>query len=302
MLVYVGTNALVYSSSILTTEILYATDFSEPSRRALACARQIARRRGALLRTVHIVDLMGHNSAAPSSFTSAIEVARRSMRILRRELRLAGIRENATIIPSGSISLAIRDTAVRYRATLLIMGLHGEPGITMPTFGGNVRRLLRSAPCPVLTVGMRGPDNPAPTFERVLFVTDMSPVSVTAAQQAWPFEEEGPPVAHFAVLSPDAAQLPLPPDIPPALAPQHIVAHHQAAGLIAARAAESKVDLIVVGLRSNGYLDTLAAGSIVRAILSKSACPVLIARASGEPMASLRERFTAARDRKPAAS
>jgi nucleotide-binding universal stress UspA family protein len=293
----------VYPSSIPITEILYATDFSEPSRRALACARQIARRRGALLRALHVVDLMGHIGSTHSSFNAAIEGARRSMRIMRRELRLAGIREDSTIIPAGSISLAIRDAAVRYHSTLLVMGLHGEPSVSVPTFGGNLRRLFRSTPCPILTVGMRGPGNREPTFERVLYVTDMSADSVTAAQQAWPLDATCTPMAHFAVLPPDGAPESNPTfDVPPGLAPLRLVADQQAAVLIVAKASEDCADLIVVGLRGNGYLDTLASGAVIRAILSKATCPVLVARAAGEPLAPLRERFAAARNRKPAAS
>jgi nucleotide-binding universal stress UspA family protein len=299
---YIGADAVVYPSCIPTTEILFATDFSEPSRRALACARQIARRRGAMLRALHVVDLMSNNSAH-SSFNAAVEAARRTMRVLRRELRLGGIRENATIIPAGSVSLAIRDAAVRYRATMLIMGLHGEAGITMPTFGGNVRRLFRSTPCPLLTIGLRGPGDPAPAFERVLYITDMSAESAAAAQDAWPLDAGGAAVAHFSVLPPDADSQTAPPlDVPPALGPLRVVAHHQAAGLILAKATEASAGLIVMSFRGNGYLDTLAAASVARAILSKAACPVLVARASSEPMMSMRDRFAAARDHKTASA
>ena len=255
------------------------------------------------MRAVHVIDLMGHTASTHTSFSAAIETARRSMRIMRRELRLAGLREDSTIIPAGSVSLAIRDAAVRYHSTLLVMGLHGDPGLTIPTFGGNVRRLFRSAPCPILTIGIRGPDNPAPTFERVLFVTDMSTDSVTAAQQAWPLDTRSKPVAHFAVLPPDTApKSSAPPAFPPALAPLRVAAHDQAADLIVAASTEAAADLIVVSMRGNSYLDTLSSGSVICAILSKAPCPVLVARAGGVPMAPLRERFAAVRNRKPAAS
>lgn len=293
---------LVYSSCIPITEILYATDFSEPSRRALACARQIALRRGAYLRALHVVDLMGKTGSTHSSFNIAIESARRSMRIMRRELRLSGIREASTIIPAGSISLAIRDAAIRYKATMLIMGLHGEPGLAVPTFGSNVRRLFRTTPCPILTVGIRGPANPEPAFERIVFVNDWFADSAKAAQQAWPLGEISKPVAHFAVLPPEPAPAsPASLDVPPGLTPLRVVAHHQAAALIVASAAEVGADLIVVGMRSSDYLDTLASGSAVRAILSKAACPVLVVRAGAQSVAPLRERFAAIRRGQPEA-
>jgi len=291
----------VYASTIQTAEILYATDFSEPARRALACARQIARRRRVLLRALHVIELMGHSSGSThASFNAAIEGARRRMRIMRRELRLAGINEDSTIIPAGSISLAIRDAIVRYHCTMLVMGLHGEPGLTVPTFGGNVRRLFRTAPCPILTVGLRGPSSDEPALQRVLFVTDMFADSVTAARQAWPIDGAATPVAHFAVLPPeDAPDSSSTLEPPPGLAALRIVAHEQAARLIVAQAEENHADLVVVAMRGNGYLDTLASGSVIRAILSKAPCPVLTARAAGEPLPPLHERFAAVRDRHP---
>jgi nucleotide-binding universal stress UspA family protein len=295
-------DGVVYSSSIPNPEILFATDFSEPARRALACAKQIARRRGAFLRVLHVIDLTSHTVPAHNSFNAAIESARRWLRTNRRQLRLAGIQEAATIISGGSISLAVRDAAIRYHATLLVMGLHGDPRIATPSFGGNVRRLFRSSPCPMLTAGVRGPNNPAPTFERVLFVTDPSPEGVAAARQAWPLDGQPEPIAHFVVLPSDAtAQLVHGIDAAPALAPRSIVAQQQAAGVILAKAADAKADLIVIGLRRGSCLDTLSLGSVIRSIWSKVACPVLTARAGDEPGATVRERFAAVRQRKPAA-
>jgi nucleotide-binding universal stress UspA family protein len=292
----------VYSSSSPTTEILFATDFSEAARRALACAKQIARRRDAFLRVLHVIDLTSHAVPAHNSFNAAIESARRWLRSNRRQLRLAGIQEAATIISGGSISLAIRDAAVRYHASLLVMGLYGDPRIATPSFGGNVRRLFRSSPCPILTVGMRGPNNPAPAFERVLFVTDPSPESVAIAHQVWPLDGQPQPIAHFIVLPSDAtADVIHGIDTLPALAPRSIVAQQQAAAVILAKAADANADLIVIGLRRGGCLDTLSLGSVIRSIWSKVACPVLTARAGDEPGSTVRERFAAVRSRRPAA-
>jgi nucleotide-binding universal stress UspA family protein len=290
----------VYPSRIQTTEILYATDFSEPARRAFACAKEIARRRGYLLRSLHVVDLIGGIGAAHSSFNSALEFARRALRSRRRELRLAGIREDITVVSGSSVSMAIRDALVRRHAALLVMGLHGEPGITIPTFGGNVRRLFRSAPCPMLTVGLRGPVNPTPAFERTLFVTDTAPESIDLALKSWPLDNPAAALAHFVVLPPEGiSEAAAPMSIQSSLPPPRLVAHDQAAALILAMAQEAQADLIVVSLRGGGYLDLLGRGSIVRAIWTQGACPVLTARTNTEMTAPLRERFLAAKNRKP---
>jgi nucleotide-binding universal stress UspA family protein len=294
---------VVYACAIPIAEILFATDFSEPSRRALACARQIALRRGVLLRALHVVDVMSGGASAGTSFNSAIESARRALRVNRRQLRLAGIREAATVIFGGSISLAIRDALIRYHSTLLVMGLYGEPGITIPTFGGNVRRLFRSAPCPMLTIGLRGPDNPSPAFARVLYVTDIHPDSFALAQNSWPLDADAAALAHFVVLPPEGApEADASIDVRSGLAPLRLVAHHQAAGLILAFAAEAQADLIVIAIRGASYLDLLGLGSVIRTVWSKGACPMLTARTDTDRVAPLRERFAAIRNRKPPAS
>lgn len=265
------------------TEILYATDFSEPSQRAFACAKEIARRRGAFLRSVHIIDLSAQEVRQHISFQSALSEAHRALRLLRRELRLGGIKEAATVITAGTCAQAIRDAALRYHSSLLIMGLHGEPGLTVPIFGGTVRRIMRNAPCPVITVGMRGPETQKNGLKRVLLVTDMDPKSVKAAEVAWPVEPHGPAAAHFAVLPPDAPKAAVAAfDGRDHDVPLHSVAHSEAAKAILAKADELQANLIVLGLQAGEYLDSLAVGSVARAVITKAPCPVMTVRTGGE--------------------
>lgn len=265
------------------TEILYATDFSEPSRRAFACAKEIARRRGAFLRSIHIIDLSAQEVRQHISFQAALGEAHRTLRLLRRELRLGGIKEAATVITAGTCAQAIRDAALRYHSSLLIMGLHGEPGLTVPVFGGTVRRIIRNPPCPVLTVGMLGPATQKNGLKRVLLVTDRDPESLKAVEKAWPVEAHGLAAAHFAVLSPDA-----PMDAGTAFdgkdhdVPLHPLAYSEAAKAILAKADELQANLIVLGMQAGEYLDSMAVESVARAVITKAPCPVMTVRTGGE--------------------
>lgn len=287
---------MVYSASIAKTEILYATDFCEPSQRAFACAKEIARRRGAFLRSIHIIDLAGQEVRQHTSFQAALSEAHRSLRSLRRELRLGGIREAAHVITAGTCAQAIRDAALRYHSSLLIVGLHGDPGLKVPVFGGTVRRLLRNPPCPVMTVGLRGPAPEPNGLVNVLLVTDNIPESLHAALQAWPSELHGPAAAHFAVLPPDAVK-----DAAGSakhetgIPPRQTVGYEEAAKTILAKATEIQANLVVMGIHSGGYMDSLAAGSVARAVISKAACPVLTVRAGeSHPMHMGRRALTTA--------
>ena len=301
----------VYPAPITTIEILYATDFSTPAWRALACARQIALQRHVFLRCVHIVDLSSQEISQHTSFHAAIQSAHGTLRHIRRELRLGGIREGATVITSGSTAQAIRDAAVRYKSSLILMGLHGEPGLTVPTFGQTTRRILRQPPCPVLTVGLRGPETAAGKFERVLFVTDTDAGSLAAACNAWPASFHGQPCAHLVVLAPlvsapvsDAT--PVPPVTAPASpvgldCPPQFCPYEDAAATVLAEAARLNANVIVLSIRGAGPLDSIGTDSVARTIITRALCPVLTVR-TGAPMIPMRlDRGTSTRTDIPAA-
>ena len=278
----------MYSSRIAKTEILYATDFCEPAQRAFICAKEIARRRGAFLRSIHVIDLAGQEVRQHTSFQAAYSSAQRALRAMRRELRLGGIQEAATVITGGTCAQAIRDAALRYHSSLLVVGLHGDPGLKAAVFGGTARRLLRNPPCPVLTVGLRGPAIERNGLGKVLVVTDAAPESLQAAEQAWPSDLHGPGAVPFTVLPPvDAAKGAVGGDggekqpVSKQIGSTREVNHDEAAKTILAEATAKQVNLIVLGVNAGGYMDSLVSGSVTRAVIIKAPCPVLTVRAGG---------------------
>jgi nucleotide-binding universal stress UspA family protein len=57
-----------------------------------------------------------------------------------------------TIVRSGSAHEEIVNLATAERAELIIMGTHGRTGLNRLLLGSVTERVIRFAPCPVLTV------------------------------------------------------------------------------------------------------------------------------------------------------
>lgn len=261
-----------------TGEILLATDFCEPARRALASVRQLARARGAAVRALHVTDLTGTTASQreQTSYSSVRDSAERMLREIRRELRLAGVQESAMLIAAGRPAKAIREMAEQRRAGLIALGLNGPRSRRPSTLGATTRSLLKHAPCPVLTVGSRVPGTPVSCkgdcwCERALIVTDNHPESLAAALSAWPPPSGSEPVVRV-VLPPDTRQQP-PPEPREGTLPLA-----QAARLLLREAAARKTGVIVLALRTGGYLDSFAARTVAHTLVTRAACPVVTVR------------------------
>lgn len=261
-------------------EILFATDFAEPSRRALSCAKQIARLRNASVRVFHVIDVAG---ADQHSFSAARDSAERRLRDVRRELRLAGIANTATLITGGTPVLAIQAAAVKYKPELLVLGLHGERMILGPSLGATVLGILRKSRLPVLTVGTRSPehvpssDQAAADFARVLFVTDVLRPSLTAALRAWPVAE-GQRAPLVAVLPPSRVNPNFSLGRWKQFASIRLVPGNEAADAILAELLSGSFELLIVGIRTGRYMDALLAGTTLHTLITQAPCPVLTVR------------------------
>jgi nucleotide-binding universal stress UspA family protein len=145
---------------IALKKILVATDFSEPSDAALAYGRELARTFGASLTVLHIVDNIltrayGVEGVVLSDRDLQREIetsAQRQMDALlfdedRRTLGAVGL-----VMTSNSPSAAIVTYAHDASVDLIVMGTHGRGAIAQLLMGSVAERVVRTAPCPVLTV------------------------------------------------------------------------------------------------------------------------------------------------------
>jgi nucleotide-binding universal stress UspA family protein len=145
---------------IAIRNILVGTDFSECSNKALMYGRQLARQFGAKLFVLHTTESLTGDLAGLDAFTAAvpyvqldIEAAeRRQLDALvtaddRRDLKAEPVfRTNG--LPARAITDFARDAPI----DLIVVGTHGRRGFAHAIMGSVAERIVRTAPCPVLTV------------------------------------------------------------------------------------------------------------------------------------------------------
>ena len=147
-------------------EILLTTDLSEASASAFALARDLAEASGARIVLVTVVE-----DPVPLRFVSAdvptplvdpnleavVEQARAqaSERLDAMRSRLGGRCDEAIAIPGISAAREILRLAEERRSDLIVMATHGRTGLARVALGSTAERVVREAPCPVLTVRVR---------------------------------------------------------------------------------------------------------------------------------------------------
>ena len=142
--------------------ILVPIDFYPASDAALTCARDIAERFGARLTLLHVVtDPSATGYLTPEMYVPpSLDTQETFLRNGREALeRLAATLEGRvpfTIdVRLGDVVNEIRDFVRTGQVDLLVMGTHGRKGLAHLFLGSVAEEMLRTAPCPVLT--MRAP-------------------------------------------------------------------------------------------------------------------------------------------------
>ncbi|HUG93822.1 MAG TPA: universal stress protein [Planctomycetaceae bacterium] len=144
---------------IQLNRILVPTDFSDHSRAALEYGCAFAERFGAELHLVHVLqDLVGlvpePGLAFPPPGDYMLELQQSSEQALAAlpgPSAPAGLNvERAT--RQGPPFLEIIRYARETEADLIVMGTHGRSGLAHMLLGSVAEKVVRKAPCPVLTV------------------------------------------------------------------------------------------------------------------------------------------------------
>ncbi|MDY0383832.1 MAG: universal stress protein [Geobacter sp.] len=140
------------------TKILVATDFSDCSVEACAYALTLARKFDASLQIVHVinepVDLRGFYVPHISFDQLEKEIADGAVSMLDSFCKenLPDFSNFTTTVVSGVPYEEITRTAQEQDASLIVIGTHGRSGLDHLIFGSTAERVVRSAPCPVLTI------------------------------------------------------------------------------------------------------------------------------------------------------
>ena len=140
--------------------ILVPTDFSQASEHALAHAQALARSFGGSLHLLHVVPDPVLASAWSEAYAYDLTTLGERLRAEAQQqlAERAGAIGDVPVTTEalvGSPAALIALTAAERGVDLIVMGTHGRGGLTHFFMGSVAERIVRSAPCPVLTV--RGP-------------------------------------------------------------------------------------------------------------------------------------------------
>jgi universal stress protein E len=169
--------------------ILCPTDFSEASRRALACASSLADWYAARVTVLHVaqpVHVLVGASRNGGGFGEdpGIDLAE-LRRQMRRELTAAPA---GALIDVDAVPGNAKETIVAYadsaKPDLIVIGTRGAGGLRHLVLGSVTEAVLRAAACPVLAIPPGAGPNPAFPFRRVLCATDFSASSFGALRTA----------------------------------------------------------------------------------------------------------------------
>jgi nucleotide-binding universal stress UspA family protein len=138
--------------------ILAPTDFSEYSKQAVACALELAKKFGAKLSVLHVVELPPYpvEGYVPPSLTATFmeDLEREATQQLAQVVpgaESAGV-EVARLVTVGSPYRKIIDTAEAEQVDLIVMATAGRTGFSHLIMGSIAERVVRTASCPVLTI------------------------------------------------------------------------------------------------------------------------------------------------------
>jgi nucleotide-binding universal stress UspA family protein len=299
---------------MMTRHVLCPVDFSECSRQALDRASAIARMSDASLTVLHIV--------APPSAAASLYVGPEALgpfplpevdpHQLQQQLRVfvaanGHLDDHVTCLVVDAIDVAreILAQAIRLKADYIVMGTHGRSGIKRLVLGSVTEKVMRGAPCTVVTIPLTAKAEPAGSapFQRILCAIDFSPTSLLGLKAAVARANEHG--AHLGVLH--VMEL-APPIYDPVLNPPYSPVEHRAAAEIVTRhrlhevipaalessgrvealvgagrpdreilrmAAEWRSDLIVLGVARRTLMDKVRFGSAVEPVIRQAPCPVM---------------------------
>jgi universal stress protein A len=155
-----ATTLNTHAGGAMFSRILVPTDFSPPSDAALEYARILAATFGSTLRILHVID----DPSATSEFVAdgfapstedirnrLLKQARTRLDHLMNLVDRSRYRAHADAIV-GTPAEAIIEFASATGTSLIVMGTHGRTGLAHLLMGSVAEQVVRTAPCPVLTV------------------------------------------------------------------------------------------------------------------------------------------------------
>jgi nucleotide-binding universal stress UspA family protein len=133
------------------SNILVATDFGPAADAALLYGRTLAGNFGATLHVLYVLDnVFLRASVADPRAVEATARERLYQRVTDEDRSTLGA--TALVVQSDAPANEIVDYAKAHAIDLIVLGTHGRSGMAHLLIGSVAERVVRTAPCPVLTV------------------------------------------------------------------------------------------------------------------------------------------------------
>jgi len=138
--------------------ILFPLDFSSASEKVLPYARYMAEKLGAKLYLMFVVEELAKyanfyvpHSALDNLEEEMLEAAKKKMENFVAQ-HLEDSTNLETIITLGDIAEEIIRAVEEKEIDLIVMGTHGRKGLEKILLGSVAERVVKKAPCPVMTI------------------------------------------------------------------------------------------------------------------------------------------------------
>ncbi len=139
--------------------ILCPVDFSEPSVHALEYAVELGRQWNAEVELLHVLQPVVYGVGSSGTFTAleaqvwneVTQAADQQLKDLAEKVRQRHARTESHLA-TGVPFVEIVQRARAREVDLIVMGTHGRTGVAHALIGSCAERVVRKAPCPVLTV------------------------------------------------------------------------------------------------------------------------------------------------------
>ena len=305
---------------IAINRILCPVDLSDCSRHGFDHAAAIARWYGASITILHVFETVPVAAYAPGAGSPGAVLTppeRAGVLVDLERMAAAETRDGLSITirrAEGHAHAEILSASMEMNPDLLVIGTHGRSGFQRLILGSVTEKVLRRAPCPVLSVPPRAAGTSLPVaYKRILCPVDFSDSSLAALQYATSLAEEGN--AALTVLhvveygmhewpdiydefisnqqlsiqdfrtrcretSRERLELAVPAEARTWATVETVLSEGKPYREIIHAAAEHHCDLIVMGVRGRNALDLALFGSTTQQVVRLATAPVLTIRES----------------------
>jgi len=143
---------------LTVSSLLVPTDFSENATKALNVAKEIARGSNAVLHIMHVVEPVVYPADWSFAQVGFADIEKelesntqKQINTIAEQLASEGFKV-VTKVVKGRASDEICNYAKNEGISIIAIGTHGRSGLEHFLFGSTTERVLRKAPCPVLSV------------------------------------------------------------------------------------------------------------------------------------------------------